>query len=91
MAQHPQKLEVHFTHPRESGSLFTAEVAPYCTGAQAIQGLIGASFLTPPPEGRPYTLAVDRTGQQITPNMTLEQAGVIVGQRVLQRFQTRCG
>ena len=39
MAQHPQKLEVHFAHPRESGYLFTAEVAPHCTGQQAVQGL----------------------------------------------------
>lgn len=76
-------IEVRFMHPRDSSQYFTAELAPSCTGEQAVQGLLAGDdkgpFLQPAPAGRPYELVVSRTGKQITPNMTFDQAGVSDG------------
>lgn len=79
------KIEVHFYHPR-SASIFTAKVHPRCTGRKALEGLLvgdkSGAFLEPPPPHRPYSLAVMRTGEAITPDMTFGQAGVINGDRI---------
>ncbi len=79
------RIEVHFTHPRNSNS-FTAFVSPECTAQMAIEGLIKGddtgSFLESPPPGRPYELAIKRSGQAINLEMTFEQAGVIDGDTI---------
>ncbi|HEX8087867.1 MAG TPA: hypothetical protein VF762_03395 [Blastocatellia bacterium] len=76
------KIEVHFTHPRNPQT-FTARIIPQCTGQMAIEGLLigdeNGAFLEPAPAGRPYELAIKRSQQAITPNMTFEQAGVVDG------------
>jgi len=73
-------LEVRFAHPRQSDQMFTAEIVEQCTGSQALMGLMvgdaQGSFIDPPPAGRQYELIVSRTGVQISPNMTFDEAGV---------------
>lgn len=73
-------LRVTFTHPREGGRSFAANINPQCTGQMAIQGLLlgneDGAFLEAAAPGRPYELTVKRSQTNITPNMTFEQAGV---------------
>lgn len=77
------KIEVHFTHPRNANS-FTAFINPQCTGQKAVQGLMvgdeNGAFLEPAAPGRPYELAIKRSGTAITPNMTFADAGVMDGE-----------
>ena len=86
------KIEVQFANPRDS-RVFIAELDPACTGRQAIQGLLiggeDGPFLEPAPPGRPYGLAVMRTGKQIPPNVSFAEAQVINGDviEVLQSGQ----
>lgn len=86
------KIEVHFTHPRNANS-FTASISPQCTGQKAIQGLMAGDengpFLEPAAPGRPYELAIKRSGTAITPNMTFADAGAVDGEviEVRQRGQ----
>lgn len=74
-------VRVTFTNPRGGGGGFEANINPQCTGQMAIQGLMlgneAGAFLPPPPPGRPYELIVKRSGKNITPNMTFEEAGVV--------------
>jgi hypothetical protein len=73
-------VKVTFTYARNGGRSFVANINPQCTGQMAIQGLIlgneEGSFLEAPPPGRPYELILKRSQENITPNMTFEQAGV---------------
>jgi hypothetical protein len=73
-------VKVTFTHPRDGGRSFDANINPQCTGQMAIQGLLlgdeGGAFLEAAAPGRPYELAVKRSQTNIPPNMTFEQAGV---------------
>lgn len=77
------KIEVVFTHPRDPSS-FTAVVNSECTGGQAIAGLVlgdaKGPFIDQAPPGRPYGLAVKRTGSFIAEKMTLAEAGVLDGE-----------
>ncbi|HEV2915105.1 MAG TPA: hypothetical protein VGX92_17645 [Pyrinomonadaceae bacterium] len=83
-------IEVHFMHPRKSGELLTADISPHCTGHEALQGLMTddgtGAFLVAPPNGQVYELALKRTDEAITPNMTFMQAGVIDGDTVEVRL-----
>jgi len=78
-------MNVHFTHPQRSDA-FKADVAPECTGAAAVQGLIDAKFLEPPGQGG-YDLSLARTGAPVGPNATLASCGVQEGEviNVLRR------
>lgn len=67
-------MNVSFTHPHRSDT-FEADVAPECTGAAAIEGLIDAKFLDPAKQGG-YDLAHARTGTPVGPNATLASCGV---------------
>jgi hypothetical protein len=73
------KIEVIFTHPTNR-STFTAFINPQCTGQKAIHGLLmgnrNGPFLNAPPPGQAYKLAKKSDGQEITPSMTFEEAGV---------------
>jgi hypothetical protein len=86
-------VKVTFTHPRENGRIFAADINLQCTGQMAIQGLLlgneAGPFLEAAAAGRPYELSVKRTQMNITPNMTFEQAGVVDGDviEVRQRGQ----
>lgn len=95
MAPGTNLIRVSFTHPRESGAIFQAEVALTCTGRQAIGGLVEAQFLTVAPQGQPYSLALARNGKQITANTTFADVGVADGD-VLNVYMdnqgaTKCG
>lgn len=83
-------IEVHFTHPRKSGELLTADIYPHCTGQEALQGLMAddgsGAFIDPPANGQVYELALQRTDEAITPNMSFAQAGVINGDTVEVRL-----
>jgi hypothetical protein len=68
-------MKVNFLHPRSS-ELFSADVAGSCTGADAIKGLLDAGFLTPAPAGMPYGLVSQKTGKEMLPQTSLEEAGV---------------
>jgi hypothetical protein len=70
-------MTLHFTHPHRSDN-FQADVAPECTGAAALQGLLDASFLEKPGQGG-YDLALARTGAAIGPSATLASCGVQEG------------
>jgi hypothetical protein len=78
-------IEVVFTHVWDA-STFTAFVNPVCTGEQALDGLIAGDekgpFLEPAPAGRPYELAVRRSGAPILRKMTFAAAGVIDGDKI---------
>ena len=73
-------MNVNFTHPHRSDA-FQADVAPECTGAAALQGLIDAKFLEQPGQGG-YDLNLARTGAPIGPNATLASCGVQEGEVV---------
>jgi len=73
-------MTVNFTHPRRSDA-FQADVAPECTGASALQGLIDAKFLEQPGQDG-YDLSLARTGAPIGPNATLVSCGVTEGEVV---------
>ena len=80
-----QVIEVLFTHPRDSRT-FSADLSPACTCQQALNGLLAGNeqgpFLEPAPPGRPYVLAVVRSGKQIPPNLSFGEAGVINGDTI---------
>ena len=68
-------MKVNFTHPHRSDT-FQADVAPECTGAAALQGLIDAKFLEQPGQGGSYDLTLARSGSAVGPNATLASCGV---------------
>lgn len=70
-------MMVHFTHPTRS-EVYHADVAPECTGATAVKGLIDANFLEPPGKFS-YDLTLDRTSATIGPNATLASCGLQEG------------
>lgn len=78
-------MNVNFTHPHRSDS-FQADVAPECTGAAAVQGLVDAKFLEQPGQGG-YDLNLARSGALIGPSATLASCGVAEGEviNVLRR------
>jgi hypothetical protein len=59
---------------------FEAEVAADCTGQEIVRGLVEAGYLAAPSGNRSYRLTNGRTGVEIVPSMTLEQAGVVPGE-----------
>jgi len=71
-------MELSFLHPRTSMA-FKAQVEPSTTGETCIRGLINAQFVDDPPPGRPYSLIVSRTQQQILPSASMQDAGVMPG------------
>jgi hypothetical protein len=88
------EIEVHFYHPRHA-NIFTAKIHLRCTGKTALEGLLlgdkSGAFLEPPVPHRPYELAVIRTGEVITPDMTFEQAGVVHGDKIEVRQRAQGG
>jgi hypothetical protein len=70
-------MKLSFAHPHRSDT-FQADVAPECTGAAALQGLIDAKFLDAPGQGG-YDLTLARTSSPIGPNVTLGSCGVQEG------------
>jgi hypothetical protein len=80
-------LEVHFMHPRNSSMTLTADISPQCTGQEALQELMRdqdgeSAFLPSLRDGQSYELAVRRTEQAITLNMTFAEAGVASGDTI---------
>jgi hypothetical protein len=73
-------VNVTFLHPHRSDA-YQADVAPECTGATALQGLIDAKFLEQPGQGG-YDLSLARTGAPVGPNATLASCGVQEGDAV---------
>jgi hypothetical protein len=70
-------LNLHFTHPH-GPDVFQADVAPECTGAAALQGLLDAKFLEPPGQDG-YDLSLARNSKPVGPNATLASCGVQEG------------
>ena len=70
-------MNLAFTHPHRSDT-FKADVAPECTGAAALQGLLDNKFLDEPGQGG-YDLSLARTGAPVGPNATLASCGVQEG------------
>jgi len=80
-------IEVHFMHPRNSAMTLIADLSPDCTGQAAVQELLrdvdgNGPFLPALPDGQTYGLSLHRTHQEIGPNMTFAQAGVISGDAI---------
>ena len=72
-------LKVRFTHPRKSTS-FPADVDTQLTAKEAIRELSSAGsgpFLPSLQPGQEYVLVLNRTSTLLTPNMTMDAAGVI--------------
>ncbi len=75
------KLPITITHPRSSVS-FTAKVALQCPAKTVLAGLQQANatldgpFLESTSPGRPYVLSLVRTGEAMSPDTTMAQAGV---------------
>jgi hypothetical protein len=79
-------IEVTFIHPRRSEKTLVADISPQCTGQEALEELMrdtdgNGAFLPPLQEGN-YHLSVQRTEQDISPNMTFAQAGVVNGDSI---------
>jgi len=74
-------IKVRFTHPRKSTS-YPADVDPLLTAKEAILELLSPSngpFLQPVQYGQEYVLVLSRTKTIISPNTTMDVAGVIDG------------
>jgi hypothetical protein len=68
-------MKVDFLHPRDSRA-FPAEVEQDTTAKTCLDQLTVECFIEPAPKGRPYALVVQRTRQQMLPEMTMRDAGV---------------
>jgi hypothetical protein len=80
-------IEIVFVHPTDMPISLVADVSTQCTGQEILNELGRdvdgtGSFLRSLPDGQPYHLLVARTQKAISPNMTLEQAGVVGGDRI---------
>lgn len=68
-------MDVTFTHPMDS-STFKATIESTTTGQECIDGLVEDSFIPTTTPDHPYSLINKRTGMQILPAMSMEQAAV---------------
>jgi hypothetical protein len=78
------KLKLNFIHPRTSIG-YSADVAPECTGAVALQGLQSPAtgpFLDPAPQGRPYELVVARSNKMIPATQSFAEAECQTGDTI---------
>jgi hypothetical protein len=89
------KLAVEFLHPKTSDS-YPAALHPMCTAELALRKLQEPEtgpFLEGATAGRPYGLILRRTEQELTPNATMADAGVVSGDTLLvvQKMQGAAG
>lgn len=73
--QEIKTMKIIFLHPTDS-LVFPAEVDPDTTGKTCTDNLVAERFIEPPPAGRPYAMAVQRSQRQVLPQMTMQEAGV---------------
>lgn len=74
-------IKVRFTHPRKSTS-YPANLDSLLTAKEAIDELLSpsnGSFLQPLQHGQEYVLVLSRTKTIISPNTTMDTAGVVDG------------
>jgi hypothetical protein len=71
-------VTVQFTSPHTSVAT-ELDLSPEMTGSQVLAGAEQNGLLPKPQPGQPYGLVLQRTGAAITPNTSLQQAGVKTG------------
>jgi len=78
------KLRIVVSHPRTSET-FEADVSPRCPARVVLTSLQSEAtgpFLEQAPAGQPYALVLSKSGRQLTPNTTMEDAEVVDGDQL---------